>query len=65
MLITKYIKFMKPDWKHLGVGLKLKKKINEKAMSMRLIHNDILWCAWRLLQCSFKSGRFVNYIFCL
>lgn len=56
---------MKPDWKHLGVGLKLKKKYNEKAMSMRLIHNDILWCAWRWLQCSFKSGRFVHYIFCL
>lgn len=45
---------MKPDWKHLGVDLKIKKKYNEKAMSMRLIHNDILWCAWRWLQCSLR-----------
>lgn len=53
---------MKPDWKHLGVGEKIK-KYNEKAMSMRLIHNDILLCACRRL--NDYNGRFVNYIFCL
>lgn len=39
------------------------KKYNEKAMSMRLIHNDILLCACRRL--NDYNGRFVNYIFCL